>query len=42
MIISLKVDKETKMGIINDIKLELRDANARLLNYSSRLGDVVN
>ena len=40
MIISLKVDKETKMGIINDIKLELRDANARLLNYSSRLGDV--
>lgn len=41
MIISLKVDKETKMGIINDIKLELRDANARLLNYSSRLGDVV-
>lgn len=42
MIISLKVDKETKMGIINDIKVELRDANARLLNYSSRLGDVVN
>ena len=42
MIISLKADKETKMGIINDIKLELRDANARLLNYSSRLGDVYN
>ena len=42
MIISLKVDKETKMGIINDIKQELRDANARLLNYSSRLGDVAN
>ena len=42
MIISLKVDKETKMGIITDIKLELRDANARLLNYSSRKGDVVN
>ncbi len=37
MIISLKVDKETKMGIIGDIKQQLREANARLLNYSSRL-----
>ena len=37
MIISLKVDKDTKMGIIGDIKQELREANARLLNYSSRL-----
>lgn len=37
MIVSLKVDKDTKMGIIGDIKQELRDANARLLNYSSRL-----
>ncbi len=37
IIISLKVDKDTKMGIIGDIKQQLREANARLLNYSSRL-----
>jgi biopolymer transport protein ExbD len=37
MIVSLKVDKDTKMGIIGDIKQELREANSRLLNYSSRL-----
>lgn len=32
---SLKVDKDTKMGILNDVKLALRDANALKLNYSS-------
>ncbi len=37
MIVSLKVDKDTKMGLIGDVKQELREANARLLNYSSRL-----
>lgn len=33
---SLKVDREVKMGIITDIKQELRKANALKLNYSAR------
>ena len=32
---SLKVDKEARMGILNDVKLQLREANALKLNYSS-------
>ncbi len=32
--VSLKVDEEAKMGLISDIQLELRDANARKLMYS--------
>jgi hypothetical protein len=31
----MKVDKETKMGILTDVKLQLREANALKLNYSS-------
>lgn len=33
--ISLKVDKETKMGIIVDIQTQLRDANARKIMYAT-------
>ncbi len=36
MTISLKADENTKMGLIQDIKLELRKASALKLNYSSR------
>jgi biopolymer transport protein ExbD len=36
MITSLKVDEYTKMGIVNDIKLELRKMAALHINYSSR------
>ncbi len=32
---SLKVDKETKMGIVVDVKQELRKAQALKINYSS-------
>lgn len=32
---SLKVDKETKMGIVTDIKQELRKIGAFKINYSS-------
>lgn len=32
---SLKVDTEAKMGIINDVQLRLREAEAYKLNYSS-------
>ena len=33
---SLKVDQYTKMGVITDIKQELRKASALKLNYSTR------
>ena len=33
--ISMKVDNETKMGIIVDIQTELRDANARKIMYAT-------
>ena len=33
---SLKVDQYTKMGIITDIKQELRKASSLKLNYSTR------
>jgi biopolymer transport protein ExbD len=36
MTVSLKVDSETKRGIIADVETELRRANARLLLYSTR------
>ncbi|WP_026998646.1 ExbD/TolR family protein [Eisenibacter elegans] len=35
IIISLKVDRQTKMGIISDIKQQLREVNARILYLSS-------
>lgn len=36
MTVSLKADEKTKMGIITDIKTELRKASALKLNYSSK------
>jgi hypothetical protein len=36
MTTSLKVDENTKMGIVTDIKQELRNVNALKINYSSR------
>jgi biopolymer transport protein ExbD len=33
---SLKVDGDTKMGIVTDVKQELRQAGAFKINYSSR------
>ena len=35
---SLKVDREAKMGIISDVRQQLREANALKVNYSSILG----
>jgi len=37
---SLKVDKDTQMGIVSDIKQELREANALKINYSTLQGSV--
>lgn len=33
--IALKVDEDAKMGLISDIQLQLREANARKLMYST-------
>lgn len=38
---ALKVDKETNMGIISDIKKQLRDINALKLVYITKRGDPV-
>lgn len=38
MTTSLKVDKDTKMGIISDVKQKLRDLNALKINYSTKKG----
>lgn len=36
MTVSLKVDDETRMGIVTDVKQALRRANALKINYSTR------
>ena len=40
MTTSLKVDRETKMGIVTDVKQELRKLNALKINYSASKGDI--
>ena len=37
---SLKVDVETNMGLVSDIKQELRKADALKINYTTRPGEV--
>ncbi|WP_456440744.1 ExbD/TolR family protein [Psychroserpens sp.] len=37
--VSLKVDKEANMGIVGDIKQELRKASAFRINYTTAKGD---
>ncbi len=36
LIVSLKIDKETKMKLVSDVQEELRDAYALRINYSTR------
>ncbi len=38
MTVSIKADKETKMGVITDIKQALREAYALKINYSANAG----
>ncbi|HHZ66075.1 MAG TPA: biopolymer transporter ExbD [Flavobacteriales bacterium] len=38
MTTSLKVDKTVKMGIVTDVKQELRELNALKINYSTKKG----
>ncbi len=40
MTVSIKSDEEVKMGLISDVKQELRKAEALKLNYSTRKGEV--
>lgn len=35
MLVSLKIDRETKMGIVSDVKLALRRANALKIMYAN-------
>jgi len=37
VIVSLRVDKNSNMGVVTDIQQELRKADARRVNYSARL-----
>ena len=37
---ALKVDVDTNMGLVSDIKQELRKAEALKINYTTRIGDV--
>lgn len=39
---ALKVDGEANMGLVSDIKQELRKANALKINYVTKSGDAVN
>jgi len=41
MTVSLKIDKSTEMGIVTDVKQELRKASALKINYSAFEGDVI-
>ncbi len=41
MITSLKADSKTKMGIIDDIKQELRRADALVINYAAKQGEAI-
>ena len=38
---SLKVDSKTKMGIVTDVKQELREVNALKINYSTKKTDQI-
>ena len=42
MTVSLKVDGDTEMGIVTDVKQELRKASALKINYSTLKGDPLN
>jgi hypothetical protein len=39
---ALKVDKDANMGIVTDIKQELRKVNALKINYTTYEGDAFN
>ena len=38
--VALKVDEEANMGIVSDVKQELRKENALKINYTTKKGDI--
>ena len=40
--VALKVDKDANMGIVGDVKQELRKVNALKINYTTGVGDALN
>lgn len=42
MAVSLKVDQKTKMGVVIDVKQELRKASALKISYTTRKGEITN
>lgn len=41
MTVSLKVDQNTKMGVVVDVKQELRKASALKISYTTRKGEAI-
>jgi len=39
--VSLKVDKDAKMGVLTDVKQELRKTNALKINYTTKKGNAI-
>lgn len=39
MMVSLKVDEDSKVGVLTDVKQELRKANALKISYTTKQGD---
>ena len=39
--VALKVDKDANMGIVGDVKQELRKVNALKINYTTGVGDAM-
>lgn len=42
MMVSLKVDRNAKVGVLTDVKQELREAQALKITYTSNQGDPMN
>lgn len=42
MMVSLKVDRDSKVGILTDVKQELREAMALKINYTANQGNPMN
>ncbi|WP_438962935.1 ExbD/TolR family protein [Nonlabens sp.] len=42
MMVSLKVDRNAKIGVLTDVKQELREAQALKITYTSNQGDPMN
>jgi biopolymer transport protein ExbD len=36
LIVSLRVDEESEMGVVQDVQMELRQANTLRVNYSTK------